>query len=89
MKGNGDIPVKSATFRAVMAARRVFFSCWVTTTGVLAGGGGGTISSTGSGPRKARYRSLVSFGGVVKGKSNVQREKEKEKEREIKICELN
>jgi len=63
-------------------ARRVAFSCWVTTTGVLAGGGGGTISSRGLPARKARYCSMVSFGGVVTGKSNVQRETEKEREKE-------
>jgi len=85
----GTIPVKSATFLAVMVARRVSFSCWVTTTGALAGGGGGTISSRGLPSMKVRYCSMVNFGGVVTGKSNVQREKEKEKEREIKICELN
>jgi len=67
----GTIPVKSATFRAVMVARRVAFSCWVTTIGVLAG----TISSRGFPTMKARYCSMVSFGGVVTGKSNVPREK--------------
>ena len=74
----GTIPVKSATFRAVMVARRVAFSCWVTTSGVLAGGGGGTISSTGLPPMKARYCSMVSFGGVDTGKSNIQREEKRE-----------
>ena len=81
----GTIPVKSATFLAVMVARRVSFSCLVTTTGVLAGGGGDRISSMGSGPRKARYCFMVSFGGVVTGKSNVQREKERKRKRELKF----
>ena len=82
VKGNGGtIPGKSATFLAVMVARKVAFSCWVTTTGVLAGGGGGTISSRGLPSMKARYCPLVSLGGVVTGKSNIQRE-ERERERE-------
>jgi len=78
----GTIPVKSATFLAVMVARRVAFSCYVTTTGVLAGGGGGTISSGGLPSMKARYCSLVSFGGVVTGKSIIQREEKRKRKRE-------
>jgi len=73
------IPVKSATFLAVRVARRVSFSFWVTTTGVLAGGGGVTISSRGLPPMKARYCSMVSFGGLDTGKSIIQREKRKRK----------
>jgi len=61
MKGQGStwhvmgiIPVKSATFLAVMVARRVSFSCWVTTTGVLARGGGGDNLLNGLGTKEGQ-----------------------------------
>jgi len=76
----------------VREATRASFSFWVGPggragcgTGLPAGGGvttaaGDAIRSRDL-PTKARYCSLVSFGGVDTGKSNIQGEKEKRRER--------
>ena len=40
---------------------------------------------TGSPPTKERYYSMVSFGGVETGKSNIQRDREKRREEKFNI----
>jgi len=81
------IPGK-VSFWAVREATRASFSFWVghgrrvgCWTGLAMGGGettagGGTICARGLPSRKARYCSLVSFGGVDTGKSEGGRKRE-------------
>ena len=73
---NTTLPVKSTTNLAVVVVgRRVSFFCWVPSSGVL-----DKISSREFPSRKARYCSLVSFGGMDTGKSNIQGERERKRE---------
>ena len=74
MGENEGVILGKVSFWAVREATRASFSFWV---GPL-----GTICSRGFPPTKARYCSMVSFGGVDTAKSNIQGEREKEK-REI------
>ena len=57
---------------------------WRTTGNEDKGGNGLPVVKTGSPPTKVRYCSMVSFGGVDTGKSNIQgdREEKRGKERE-------
>jgi len=94
-ENEGWVILGKVSFWAVRVATRASFPFWVGPggragcgTGLAGGGGvttaGGTICSWGFPPTKARYCSMVSFGGVDTGKSNNQGERERERREEKK-----